>query len=262
MQKKLNELRKSANESSRGKIQEKISLINDVCFALFSTMHLLNVKMAFVGMMKDIERDPELAKRYGVSLSGWTMECILTNISVDGQYESMKERLKDLEKKKKESSKTKKGKEKKKEKTDAPPILQPAVKPIIYEWKEVKTADGKLYYWNKKTGETQWERPQATIQPANDSECVSKEKQRLDQFLFNRLVELSESGSSEASAAVCQKFDAPIERSPSPPPPMIEPEPSAVVFEKSLIQNMIYEEPQEKRPRINLLGEWQLVVPE
>lgn len=27
--------------------------------------------MAFVGMMKDIERDPSLAKRYGVDLSGF-----------------------------------------------------------------------------------------------------------------------------------------------------------------------------------------------
>ncbi len=212
--------------------------------------------MAFVGMMKDVERDPSLAKRYGISLTG-------------DQYDSMKEKVKEIEQKKKEqeekNKKNKKGKGKKAS-TSVPtvPILPAATKPIVYEWKEIKTSEGKMYYWNKKTGETQWERPQGSIQPANDSECVSKEKERLDQFVFNRLVELSESGSAEASAAVCRAFDAdPDDRSPSPPAeePSL-PAPQPLVYEGPQPEMTMPEEPEEKRPRINLLGEWQPVIPE
>ncbi|EUB56729.1 WW domain-binding protein 4 [Echinococcus granulosus] len=230
VQKKLNELQRNATASSKGKMREKISLIND---------------MAFVGMMKDIERDPSLAKRYGVDLS-------------DDQFGTMKEKLKKIQEAK--QSKVHKSEKKK----SAPPIASVPVvsKPITYEWKEVKTTDGRMYYWNKKTGVTQWERPKTSIQPANDSECVSQEKKRLDQFLFNRLVELSESGVSEASTAVCQAFGASPDESQSPlPPPDVT---RIVTTECSIPQDkpVTMVPSNKKRPRINLLGEWQPVIPE
>ncbi|VDD76284.1 unnamed protein product [Mesocestoides corti] len=242
VQKKLNELRRNAKSSSEGKMREKISLIND---------------MAFVGMMKDIEHDPSLAKRYGVDLSGLWFVCLITLL--DEQLDSMKQKLKGIQKKKEEKNKKK---NKNKPTPAVVPLPHTAPKPFVYEWKEVKTSDGKIYYWNKKTGATQWERPQASIQSANDSECVSHEKKRLDQFLFNRLVELSESGSSEASAAVCQAFGASTDKSRSPSPP---PDVMSHVINRATVaaDEQANADPSEsKRPRINLLGEWQPVIPD
>lgn len=145
-------------------------------------------------------------------------------------------------------------------------LTQPAVsKPIVYEWKELKTEDGRIYYWNKKTNNTQWERPQASIEPINDSLCVSREKDRLNQFLFHRLVDLSESGNAVASEAVCQAFGAKepeMEKTPItsvediPLPPERQPPTSQDEY------NGIESGPsEEKRPRINLLGEWRPVTP-
>ncbi|VDM34704.1 unnamed protein product [Hydatigera taeniaeformis] len=229
VQKKLNELQRNANASSKGKMREKISLIND---------------MAFVGMVKDIERDPSLAKRYGVDLS-------------DDQFSNMKEKLKKIQGEK--QSKARKFDKNNPTASVAPvPVVS---KPITYEWKEVKTTDGRMYYWNKKTGVTQWERPRTSIQPANDSECVSQEKKRLDQFLFNRLVELSESGVSEASSAVCQAFGAsPGETQPAVPKFEAE---ECVIHEGPVMPDRCVgvSPSQEKRPRINLLGEWEPVLP-
>ncbi|KAL5970148.1 WW domain-binding protein 4 [Taenia solium] len=231
VQKKLNELQRNANSSSKGKMREKISLIND---------------MAFVGMMKDIERDPSLAKRYGVDLSA------------DDQLSSMKDKLKKIQEEK--QAKARKSDKKKPTALVAP--LPVVAKPITYEWKEVKTTDGRMYYWNKRTGVTQWERPKTSIQPANDSECVSQEKKRLDQFLFNRLVELSESGVPEASTAVCQAFGASPEES-QPSVPQSEVAESIITGGPVLQDEPVNAGPSdEKRPRINLLGEWQPVIPE
>lgn len=170
----------------------------------------------------------------------------------------MKEKLKKIQGEK--QAKAHKGDKKK----PTVPVIPVSVvtKPITYEWKEVKTTDGQMYYWNKKTGVTQWERPKTSIQPANDSECVSQEKKRLDQFLFNRLVELSESGVSEASAAVCQAFGASPEEI---QPPVQQPEVAeSATTEGPLLQDeSVHVSPsEEKRPRINLLGEWQPVIPE
>ncbi|KAL5111614.1 WW domain-binding protein 4 [Taenia crassiceps] len=241
VQKKLNELQRNANSSSKGKMREKISLIND---------------MAFVGMMKDIERDPSLAKRYGVDLSGFN--ATLYNALADDQFSCMKEKLKKMREEK--QTKARKGDKKK---PTAPLTPVPVTtKPITYEWKEVKTADGRMYYWNKKTGVTQWERPKASIQAANDSECVSQEKKRLDQFLFNRLVELSESGVSEASEAVCQAFGASPEES-QPPVSQLEVSERVITEGPASHNEHVNVAPSdEKRLRVNLLGEWQPVVPE
>ncbi|VDL85488.1 unnamed protein product [Schistocephalus solidus] len=201
VQKKLSDLRKNCKESTEGKMREKISLIND---------------MAFVGMMKDIERDPSLAKRYGVSLTV--------------------------------SSKPK-----------APPTSTAPRPPTqtVYEWKEVKTADGSIYYWNKKTGVTQWEKPQASIEPVDDSASVQREKQRLDQFLFNRLIELSESGHSGANEAVCQAFDAPLPSSTTEDKKDADSD-----IMKDTIELAAPPSPKKSKFKVNLLGEWQPVLPE
>lgn len=140
-------------------------------------------------------------------------------------------------------------------------------KPVVYEWKELKTEDGRIYYWNKKTNTTQWERPQASIEPINDSLCVSREKDRLNQFLFHRLVDLSESGNAVASEAVCQAFGAKEPELPSiesvediPLPPEVQPSTSK---EKDVEEapKLGYGPSEEKRPRIDLLGEWRPVTP-
>nr|CDS28305.1 ww domain binding protein 4 [Hymenolepis microstoma] len=228
VQKKLNELQKSAKSKSGDKLKEKISLIND---------------MAFVGMIKDLEQDPSLAQRYGVNIA-------------DLKAASKKENPSASDNKKKDA------------KTKMPDsvLTHPAVsKTIVYEWKELKTEDGRIYYWNKKTNNTQWERPQASIEPINDSLCVSREKNRLNQFLFHRLVDLSESGNAVASEAVCQAFGAKepdmemtpitsVEEIPLPPeqqPPTAQEECIAIDIGPS----------EEKMPRINLLGDWRPVTP-
>ncbi|VDN21414.1 unnamed protein product, partial [Dibothriocephalus latus] len=195
--------------------------------------------MAFVGMMKDIERDPSIAKRYGVSLT-------------DEMFANMKKKINELEKPG-DSSKPK-----------APPASTAPRPPTQtgYEWKEVKTADGSIYYWNKKTGVTQWERPQASIEPVDDSAAVQREKQRLDQFLFNRLIELSESGHSGANEAVCQAFDAPL------PSSTTEDEQDADSDNKTEdpiegpIEPAAPPSPKKPKIKVNLLGEWQPVLPE
>ena len=247
VQKKLNELRRKANSNSQEKMREKISLINDVGRLLYLIFYIS--KMAFVGMMKDIERDPSLAERYGVDLS-------------DEQFKGMKEKVNKIQKDKQEKQAKSKNKKNKKEKPVEPvPVLPVASKPIIYEWKEVKTADGRIYYWNKKTGVTQWERPKTTIQPANDSECVSHEKKRLDQFLFSRLVELSESGSAEASSAVCQAFGASAEDE-KPSSQSLEVEDIPLPADSVVPEKPVQVFHREELPRMNLLGEWQAVIPE
>lgn len=38
--------------------------------------------------------------------------------------------------------------------TPLPMVVQPAV-----VWKSAKTGDGQVYYYNEKTGETQWDKP-------------------------------------------------------------------------------------------------------
>lgn len=38
--------------------------------------------------------------------------------------------------------------------TPLPMVMQPAV-----VWKSAKTGDGQVYYYNEKTGETQWDKP-------------------------------------------------------------------------------------------------------
>ncbi|KAM3172356.1 hypothetical protein ACTXT7_014703 [Hymenolepis weldensis] len=228
VQKKLNELQKSAKAKSGDKLKEKISLIND---------------MAYVGMVKDLERDPSLAQRYGVDIA-------------DLKAVRKKEKPPALDSKKKDT----------KAKIPDSILTQPAVsKPIVYEWKELKTEDGRIYYWNKKTNNTQWERPQASIEPINDSLCVSREKDRLNQFLFHRLVDLSESGNAVASEAVCQAFGAKepeMERTPiaSVEDIPLPPEHRSPTFQDEY--NAIESGPsEEKRPRINLLGEWRPVTP-
>nr|VZI11212.1 unnamed protein product [Spirometra erinaceieuropaei] len=220
VQKKLNDLRKNCKESTEGKMREKISLIND---------------MAFVGMMKDIERDPSLAKRYGVSLT-------------DEKFANMKKKIDELEKS---------GVSSKPKAPPAPTTSRPPTQ-TVYEWKEVKTADGSIYYWNKKTGVTQWERPQTSIEPVDDSASVQREKQRLDQFLFNRLIELSESGHSGANEAVCQAFDAPLPSSTSEDVKDADSDDNA----ESPVEPAAPPSPKKSKIRVNLLGEWQPVLPE
>ncbi|VDO06585.1 unnamed protein product [Rodentolepis nana] len=228
VQKRLTELQKSVKAKSGDKLREKMSLIND---------------MAFVGMVKDLERDPSLAQRYGVSIA-------------DIKAASKKEKPSAADSKKKDAQ------------TKIPDsvLTQPAVlKTIVYEWKELKTEDGRIYYWNKKTNSTQWERPQASIEPINDSLCVSREKDRLNQFLFHRLVDLSENGNAVASEAVCQAFGAKepeiemtpitsVEEIPLPPEQQL---PTAQ--EERILTDT--DPCEEKRPRINLLGDWRPVTP-
>lgn len=183
----------------------------------------------------------------------------------------MQDKAKEIENTK---SKNKEGKNKssKKKKSsvnaEVLPVILPINKPaaVTYEWKQVKTADGQCYYWNKKTGVTQWERPQGSIQLVDDSQSVQKEKDRLDTFVFNRLVELSESGSAEASQAVCQAFDASTlaEEKPKTAVELLE-DIGVTVESESWYSNAKEEDgPSEaKQPRfnINLLGEWQPVIP-
>lgn len=155
------------------------------------------------------------------------------------------------------------GKDKAKSKTLIPTILPASVisKPAFYEWKEVKAEDGRLYYWNKKTGTIQWERPKASIEPINDSLCVSKEKDRLNQFLFHRLVDLSESGNPVASEAVCQAFGASAsEKSKAPSEINIDDIPLPPQPSSSQEHSIDFGPSKEKRPRINLLGEWRPVT--
>ncbi|KAM7540465.1 hypothetical protein Aperf_G00000042535 [Anoplocephala perfoliata] len=225
VKKKLRELQNNSKASSENKIKEKISLIND---------------MAYVGMVKDLERDPSLAKRYGADVP----------------------ELKAADKKEKKADANGKQKAKSKAPTSAIPPAVAISKPVCFEWKELKAEDGRLYYWNKKTGTTQWERPKASIEPINDSLCVSKEKDRLNQFLFHRLVDLSESGNPVASEAVCRAFGASTAEK-SKPPSEIKIDDIPLPPQPSNSQGNLtdFGPSEEKRPRINLLGEWKPVTP-
>ncbi|CAL8086846.1 unnamed protein product [Calicophoron daubneyi] len=165
VEKKMNELQRNNKnaELEKQKLQENIQKIND---------------SAFVGMMKDLARDPSLAKRYGVVLT----DELQKQVSEQSNQPNIK----------RESKKST-------EKSAAP-------KHPVCEWRESTAPDGRKYYWNVNTLATQWTRPEGVV--AEEVVSVKEEKNRLQQFVFNRLVELSESGAEGATAAVCQAFNA------------------------------------------------------
>nr|CAH8843240.1 unnamed protein product [Trichobilharzia regenti] len=175
-------------------------------------------------MMKDLERDPSLAKQYGIELA--------KEIKANHTEESL--------------SKTEKSLPAVKSRLDPP-------KPENI-WRESITPDGKHYYWNIATRMTQWTRPDGIIEP--DNRTVKQEKDRLKDFVFNRLVELSESGSKGANEAVLQAFNASVDEDISIP----------TVVEKPTVDRHHNDErpstPEPKKPiefhgpRIDLLGPW------
>ena len=55
--------------------------------------------------------------------------------------------------------------------------LAPAPAPIITDWKEVSSADGRTYYHNQRTNETAWERP-AEMDPPPAAAAPAPERRR------------------------------------------------------------------------------------
>lgn len=162
--KKVNELTRSNKcaEMERKNLEACLQQIND---------------NAHLSMMKDLERDPSLAKQYGVVLAKSPCEGKLNQES---------------------SSKTEK------------PVAdksRPDPPSRANIWKESITPDGKHYYWNVATRVAQWTRPDGIIEP--EQRPVKEEKTRLKEFVLNRLVELSEHGSKGANEAVLQVFNVP-----------------------------------------------------
>ncbi|KAG5451546.1 WW domain binding protein 4 [Clonorchis sinensis] len=213
VEKKMNELLRNNKNSEREeqKLRDSIQQMND---------------NAFVGMMKDLARDPSLAKRYGITLT-------------DQAQQDVRDKVSEITSK----DKTKK------------PVSKPAPKApktVTPEWREATTPDGRKYYWNTVTRVTQWERPEGDVAPEVLS--VKAEKERLQHFVLNKLVELSESGSKDATAAVHQAFNAPFPETESTEldklepmnPPTVKPEPLPAKSGKISFSG----------PKIDLLGPW------
>lgn len=208
--KKMNELMRSNQDSERNEKQMKESMqkINDA---------------AFVGMMKDLQRDPSLAKRYGVVL------CNDAKTSSGGTSTSNT--------------------------TTVLSALEKGIshKPTVPEWQEATAPDGRKYYWNTVTRVVQWEHPSCEVAPEVIS--LKAEKDRLHQFVLNRLVELSESGSKSATEAVHEAFNAHV-------PDSTEGN-TLISSDSSTAESIITCKPEEKSaprfprcPRTDLLGPW------
>ncbi|CAH8534541.1 unnamed protein product [Dicrocoelium dendriticum] len=208
--KKMNELMRSNKDTEKNEkqLKESIQKINDA---------------AFVGMMKDLQRDPTLAKRYGVVL------CNDTTASADEASSSKTKHL------------------------PSAPEKSISLKPTVCEWQEATAPDGRKYYWNTVTRVAQWERPACEVAPEVMS--VKAEKDRLQHFVLNRLVELSESGSRCATEAVHEAFNAPM--------PDSTEESTDICSYSSITENTNVYKPEQKSvphsshgPRIDLLGPW------
>lgn len=120
-------------------------------------------------------------------------------------------------------------------------------------WREATTPDGQKYYWNIITKESAWTLPEGvTVEP--ELLTVKQEKNKLQQFVLNRLVELSESGSTEATAAVHRAFNAPI-----PPAYMNEENKSNAFASKPVESPEPCNQPVFHGPKVDLLGQWTLV---
>ncbi|VDP87540.1 unnamed protein product [Echinostoma caproni] len=170
-------------------------------------------------MMKDIARDPSLAKRYGIVLT-------------EEQEQAYKREGK-LQDKEKDTSNLKK----------------PQVPPPC-EWREATASDGRKYYWNTVTRETRWTQPEG-VSIAPELLSVKEEKNKLKQFVLNRLVELSESGSTEATEAVHQAFNAPI------PSPETNDIPKSTADKRKQTTKPDEASPLTFHgPKIDLLGQW------
>lgn len=204
--KKVNELTRSNKcaEMERKNLEACLQQIND---------------NAHLSMMKDLERDPSLAKQYGVVLAKSPCEGKLNQES---------------------SSKTEK------------PVAdksRPDPPSRANIWKESITPDGKHYYWNVATRVAQWTRPDGIIEP--EQRPVKEEKTRLKEFVLNRLVELSEHGSKGANEAVLQVFNVPT----SDIEPIIEKIPDGTSDKKP--KSLDPPTPvQFQGPQIDLLGPW------
>ncbi|KAF6774815.1 hypothetical protein AHF37_05625 [Paragonimus kellicotti] len=140
-----------------------------------------------------------------------------------------------------------------KPKGEPAPGKKSVAKTTVCEWHEATAADGRKYYWNAITRATQWERPTGLV--AQEVVSVREEKNRLQQFVLSRLVELSESGSESATAAVHKAFNAD------------EPEPEVAKEEKSELFKMAKKRKKSEAeshslsrpyngPKIDLLGQW------
>ncbi|CAH8842929.1 unnamed protein product [Trichobilharzia szidati] len=209
--KKVNDLTRSNNDAEieKRKLEACLQQIND---------------SAHISMMKDLERDPSLAKQYGIELAK----------EIKANNNNNEETL----------SKTEKS---------LPAKSRPDPPKPENIWRESITPDGKHYYWNAVTRVTQWTRPDGIIEP--DNRTVKQEKDRLKDFVFNRLVELSESGSKGANEAVLQAFNASVEDDIST---------TTAVVEKPTVDNhnerpSTPEPPRPvefRGPRIDLLGPW------
>ncbi|KAL3313158.1 WW domain binding protein 4 [Cichlidogyrus casuarinus] len=187
VQKKINAMQKNNVDIEKEKvaIEKSLGKMNDVSAAMSS-------------MMKDIARDPSLAKRYGVNLSEEELAKLQHNQSTANVHISL-----EAESAARLAALATSG-AKKELKASLSALNAHQIK-----WREVKHLDGRIYYWNKLTNETSWERPNETVESLSDVPVdVQAEKDRVNQFLFNRLIQLSESGVSGASEAVCQAFDA------------------------------------------------------
>ncbi|KAH8862166.1 WW domain-binding protein 4 [Schistosoma japonicum] len=202
--KKVNELTRSNKcaEMEKKNLEACLQQIND---------------SAHLSMMKDLERDPSLAKQYGIVLAK----------SPYGQSND-------------ESNKMEKPA------TNKSRSNLPNAANI---WKESITPDGKHYYWNVATRATQWTRPNGIIEP--EQRPPTEEKTRLKEFVLNRLVELSESGSTEANEAVLQAFNVP----PSNIEPIIKKLPNNTSNEAPKCSDIVAPI-QFQGPRVDLLGPW------
>ncbi|CAH8533329.1 WW domain binding protein 4, variant 3 [Schistosoma haematobium] len=204
--KKVNELTRSNKcaEMERKNLEACLQQIND---------------SAHLSMMKDLERDPSLAKQYGV---------VLAKSPCEGKLN--------------EESSSKTGK-------SVADKSRPDPSSCANIWKESITPDGKHYYWNVATRVTQWTRPDGIIEP--DQRPVKEEKTRLKEFVLNRLVELSEHGSKGANEAVLQVFNVPT----SDIEPIIEKISDGTSDKKPKSVNLPTPV-QFQGPQIDLLGPW------
>ncbi|VEL22395.1 unnamed protein product [Protopolystoma xenopodis] len=246
VQKRLSDLRKKAKDEDKAKqkLDQSLQTINDV-----SRSTIICFKLAFMGMLKDIAQDPSVAKRYGI------------NVTADLQKQ-ISERLTDERKLESASSVNEKKKKQAKPSKSKPKVAPPTQPLPKLEWQEVKTEDGEVYYWNMVKNVTQWHKPDAPVK--SDCSRIS-EKSRLDQFVFNKLVELSESGSTAASEAVHKAFNAPIPEDSDSTDPVVLNNQHVEVEESSgphLCFMEDFEQPFKKISKIGLLGEWKSVIPE
>ncbi|THD20918.1 WW domain-binding protein 4 [Fasciola hepatica] len=206
VEKKMNELQRSSVNSVKEKqeFQKNLQKIND---------------SAFVGMMKDIARDPSLAKRYGIVL---TEEQKLAH--------------------KRESQP--KNKETGASLPEKPPTQ------VYCEWREATTPGGQKYYWNAVTKESRWTPPEG-VTVAPESLTVKQEKNKLQHFVLNRLVELSESGSTVATAAVHQAFNASVPEASADD--NHKPDSITSKWDETVEQQDL---PVFRGPKVDLLGQW------